>query len=198
MYAVSNKDIFTNDVVYAILKRRPEIKRTYIILSKLMKMYDMETYTSVAESRILDSDSLDYAIKKDHIVLDAFENDIWLDEIALHCFSDIMEGYINVSDYNKFLDYVESLEKVRRIQNQSLALYQGKSLKGLFSTIMEHRKYKNNFPDEFKSICQWSRLEVLSRTPFPRLYYFFMELPDRFRFYYIKQRLLKSFPQANV
>lgn len=163
-----------------------------------MKMYDMETYTSVAESRILDSDSLDYAIKKDHIVLDAFENDIWLDEIALHCFSDIMEGYISESDYNKFLDYVESLENVRRIQNQSLALYREKSLKGLFSTIREHRKYKNIFPDESKTICYWSGLEMLSRTPFPRLYYFFKELPDRLRFIYLKRWLLKAFPQAEV
>ncbi len=193
-----DKDIFTDQVVYAILKRKPEINRTYIVLSKLMKKYDMETYTPVAENRILDSDSIGYAIENDHVVLDVFEKDIWLDEIALHRFSYILEGYINESSYHKFLDYVESLEHTRRIQNQALEMYQGKSLKGLISHVREHRKYKHVFPDEFEMICNWCRLELLSRTPFPRLYYFFKELPDRLRLNYLKNGLRKDFPSAKA
>lgn len=193
-----DKDIFTDEVVYAILKRKPEINRTYIVLSKLMRMYDMETYASVAENRILDSDSIGYAIEHDHVVLDVFEKDIWLDEIALHRFSYILEGYISESSYDKFLDYVESLENTRRIQNQALEMYQGKSLKGLISHVREHRKYKNIYPNEFKMIRYWCRLELLSRTPFPRLYYFFKELPDRHKLNYLKSGLLKAFPGAKA
>ncbi len=193
-----DKDIFTNEVVYAILKRKPEIKPTYIVLSKLMKMYDMETYASVAENRILDSASIGYAIKKDHVVLDVFEKDIWLDEVALHWFSDILKGYISESSYYKFLDYVESLEKTRRIQNQALEMYRGMSLKGIISHVVEHRKYKTVFPNELEMIYYWCGLELLSRTPFPRLYYFFKELPDRHRFNYLKQGLLKAFPESNT
>lgn len=193
-----DRDIFTAEVIYAILKRKPEINRTYIVLSKLMETYDMETYAFIAENRILDSDSIGYAIEKDHIVLDIFEKDIWLDEVALHWFSDILEGYICESSYNKCLDYVESLENTRRIQNQALALYQGKSLEGLFSTVIEHRKYKHVFPNEFEMICYWCWLELLSRTPFPMLYYFFKELPDRLRFTYLKRGLLKIFPVSKA
>lgn len=193
-----DKDIFTDEVVYAILKRKQEINRTYIVLSKLMEMYDMEAYASVAENRILDSDSIGYAIEKDHVVLDVFEKDIWLDEVALHWFKDILTGYISESNYHKFLDYVESLEHTRRIQNQALEMYQGKSLKGLISHVVEHRKYKKVFPNEFEMICYWCRLELLSRTPFPRLYYFFKELPDRHRFNCLKQGLLKAFPESNT
>nr|WP_295680324.1 hypothetical protein [uncultured Lachnoclostridium sp.]DAE03948.1 MAG TPA: hypothetical protein [Myoviridae sp. ct2cn10] len=191
-----DKDIFTNEVVYAILTREKEIKRTYIILSKLMEMYDMDTYTSVAESRILDSDSIGYSIEKDHIILDVFEKDIWLDEVALHRYSDILEGYITRSSYDKFLDLVEALENTRRIQNMSLSLYQGKSLKGLISTVIEHRKYKRVFPKEYEMMCHWCWLELLSRTPFPKLYFFFKELPNRLRFVYLKSGLLKAFPEA--
>ncbi|SHO46791.1 hypothetical protein [Anaerocolumna xylanovorans] len=193
-----DKDIFTDEVVYAILKRKPEINRTYIVLSKLMKMYDMETYASAAENRILDSESIGYAIEKDHVVLDVFEKDIWLDEVALHRFSYILEGYISESSYDKFLDYVGSLEHTRRIHNQALEMYQGKSLKGLISHVVEHRKYKNTFPSEFEMICYWCKLELLSRTPFPRLYYFFKELPDRLRFNYLKQALHKAFPESKT
>jgi hypothetical protein len=193
-----DKDIFTNKVVYAILKRKPEIKPTYIVLSKLMKMFDMETYASVVENRILDSDSIEYAIEKNHVVLDVFEKDIWLDEVALHWFSDILKGYIIESSYHKFLDYVASLERLRRIQNQSLESYQGKSLKGLFNVIFVNRKYKSMFPDKVEMIYYWCGLELLSRTPFPRLYYFFKELPDRHRFNYLKQGLLKAFPESNT
>lgn len=193
-----DKNIFTDEVVYAILKRKPEINRTYIVLSKLMRMYDMETYASVAENRILNSDSIGYAIENDHIVLDVFEKDIWLDEIALHRFSYILEGYISESHYDKFLDYVWSLEHTRRIQNQALEMYQGKSLKGLISHVREHRKYKNIYPNEFEMIRYWCRLELLSRTPFPRLYYFFKELPDRHKLNYLKSGLIKVFPGAKA
>lgn len=193
-----DKDIFTNEVVYAILKRKPEINRTYIILSKLMKMYNMETYATVAENRILDSDSIGYAIEKNHVVLDVFEKDIWLDEIALHRFSYVLEGYISESSYDKFLDYVGSLEHTRRIQNQALEMYQGMSFKGIISHVVEHRKYKTVFPNELEMIYYWCRLELLSRTPFPRLYYFFKELPDRYRFNYLKQGLLKAFLESKA
>ena len=196
---VESYDIFTESVLRAILLRKKELDREYYILSKFMKSYGMENYASVAENLILDDEGISYAIERENVVLDLFEKDIWLDNIALYMFADILEGFIDKNQYRKFLEYTDSFEKIRRINNQSLEFYRSKSLTGLMRTVIEHhQKYVRLYPQQTRMIYKWCALELLSRTRLPKAYYFIKELPTKVKFKsatrYLKKQLDKIHP----
>lgn len=196
--SVIEDKLFTKDIVFAILTRKKEVKRTRIILAKLMELYSMEMYTSIVENRIMQSDSIDWDIEKEHVVLDLFERNLLLDEVALHRYGDILEGYIEGSKYEHLLDYIDSLERLRRLNNQALAMYQEKSLKMMYHTIKANKKYKNEFPDEYKTICKWCRLEMLSRTQLPKIYYFFKEFPNLLKCVYLRLVVIKVYKKLKA
>ena len=191
--------MFSKPVLRAIFLRKKEVDREYFILSKIMQAYSMEAYTPVVENLILDSEYISPAIERDHVVLDIYEKDIWLSNVGLYMFADILKGFINEDMYENFLDCADSLENMRRISNQSLQLYQEKSIAGLLHIVVEHyQKYRKEFPEETPMIYMWCVLELLSRTRLPKIYYFIKELPTRISFKsstrYLKKRLNRLFP----
>lgn len=195
----NSSEIFTESVLRAILLRKKELDREYYILSKFMKAYGMENYASVAENLILDDEGISFAIDKENVILDLFKKDIWLDNVALYMFADILEGFIDKSQYRKFLEYTDSFEKIRRINNQSLEFYRSKGLTGLMLTVIKHhQKYVKLYPEQTRIIYKWCVLELLSRTGLPKAYYFIKELPTKVKLKsatrYLRKQLDKIHP----
>lgn len=189
------KDQFTNDVLYAILRRKKEVNLTYVFLSKLMKRFDMSIYTEIVDDRIFEDEAIGYAIENNHVVMDLYQNDILLDEVALHWFRPIMEGYISHEDYEKYLDYIESYEKIRRYNNLLLQTYQKMNIYEISKTVFIHmKKYRKTNPWEVRILCCWCGLELLSKTRIPFLIIYIKELPLLIR----NKFILKSFEKYIV
>jgi len=178
------KKIFTDDVKQAILKRKKEVNKTFIIVSKLMGLYGMSEYTIIAENLILAKEVSDQFFEE-HISVDFIKGDMLLDETALCVYKSILTGYIDVKQYMVFLDYVESLENARRLNNHAIQFYRNKSFMELFKTMYTESKHKATFPDEVKIINIWCILELLSRTLLPKIYYFIKGLPIMFKIKFI-------------
>ncbi len=178
---MNTKEYFTDDLVYAILMRKKEVQKTYVILSKFMSVFDMAEYTSVAEHLILGSEELNYVIDKEHVIIDYFKKDLWMDEAALHVFRNIMEGFIDSDRYDKFLDLIESGENIRRLNNRLLSFYREKSIACLSRTIIESWKQRKVLQENGKMVYTWLALELLSRTRIPKIYYFIRSIPIRIK-----------------
>lgn len=173
-------NIFSDEVRNAIYKRKKEINKTMIILSKLLKCYGMESYQHTVERLILAKETDDKFLEE-HTVLDFIHGDLWLDVDALIFYGDILKGFIGEDEYKQFMNFIQSSEVLREAQNQALKLYQSKSIYGLLKTIWTERKYKDLLPNEVKVCIQWSLMELLSRTRLPKIYYYISNLPIRIK-----------------
>ena len=173
-------NIFSDEVRNAIYKRKKEINKTMIILSKLLKCYGMESYQHTVERLILAKETDDKFIEE-HTVVDFINGELWLDYEALEHYRDILQGFINKEEYEQFLERVQAEENIRGIQNQALRMYQSKSLLGLIKTIWNERKNKHLFPSETAICMRWSLMELISRTRLPKIYYYISNLPIRIK-----------------
>lgn len=173
-------NIFSDEVRNAIYKRKKEINKTMIILSKLLKCYGMESYQHTVERLILAKETDDKFLEE-HTVLDFIHGDLWLDVDALIFYGDILKGFIGEDEYKQFMNFIQSSEVLREAQNQALKLYQSKSIYGLLKTIWTERKYKDLLPNEVKVCIKWSLMELLSRTRLPKIYYYISNLPIRIK-----------------
>lgn len=194
---ITKSELFTHDVVYAILKRKEEVNKIYVRLSQLMDMYDMKSYTSMADKLIMNSDDFVYTIDNYHIAIDVFKNETLLDIAALHIFRDILEGFIESERYMKFLEYIESCEELRGTNNMALGIYRDMSSIKLIKSMITHGKYKKSMSYEVKMIRYWCALELLSRTYLPRLYYILKELPAKIKMKSVTH-YLESHLQVNI
>lgn len=185
------KKLFTDEVVQAILKRKEKVNKTVIIVSKLMEVYGMSAYTKIAERLILDKKGSE-KLFEEHVTLDFLTGDIWLDEVALYYYSDILEGFIESEKLKAFMEYIDSCENLNRINNQSIQMYREKNFIELFKTMRYHNRYKKSLPFEVKLIKKWCMLELLSRTALPRIYYSIKELPLNIKVKYISNRIKRD------
>lgn len=172
--------IFSDEVKRAIYQRKKEISKTSIILSKLLRLYDVEEHRRTAEKLIM-TKQVDDKFIEEHITFDFIHGDLWLDIEAYELYGDILKGFIGKDEYNQFMNFIQSSEVLREAQNQALKLYQSKSIFGLLKTIWTERKYKNLLPNEVKVCIQWSLMELLSRTRLPKIYYYISNLPIRIK-----------------
>lgn len=185
------KSIFTDTVTNAIFKRKQEINTTVIILSKLLEAYGMGMHRKTVERLIL-SREVDDAFAEEHVIFDFIHGDLWLDLEALQFHGDILEGFIEKDEYREYIEIVKGEENIRKIQNQALQLFQGKSIAGLIKTIWKEGRHKAMFPDEVAMIKRWCLLELFARTRIPRIYYYIKGLPMKIRINYTGNRLKRS------
>jgi len=191
MYKKCKREILTDEVVRAILKRKNEVNKTVIIVRKLMEAYEMSEYIRTAEKLILAKEVTD-EFMEEHFTLDFVTGNIWLDIVGLHYYRDILTGFIGEDEFQSFMKYVESLETTRALHNTNIKMYRNKSIRKLFHTMHEHKRFKKSMPEQTKLINTMCWLELISRTPFPWIYYFLKVLPMRLKVNYIGNRITKN------
>jgi len=188
---VTTKDIFTPEVIRAILKRG-KINKTVIIVSKLMENNGMSEYSKIAEKLILQKGASDEFLEN-HFMLDFVKGDIWLDIAALHYYRDILIGFIDEKKYDEYLEGIEAMERVRRVNNQSIRLYRERTVKELLKALYLLRKHKKTLPaKEAKMVKIWCLLELLSRTQIPRACYYIKELPLKLKVKHTSNKIAKN------
>lgn len=97
--------IFSDEVKRAIYQRKKEISKTSIILSKLLRLYDVEEHKYTVERLIL-AKEVDDKFIEGHVTFDFIHGDLWLDLEAYEFYGDILKGFIGEDEYNQFMNFI--------------------------------------------------------------------------------------------